>query len=823
MKKISLLVLVFSAIFSISFAQQMQGNMPPQGARPAIGSVTGKIYDKETKELLPYAVIEVISVRENKTVAGAVSDDKGAFNITQIPVGKMTLKVSFVGYNVSTTEPFLLLPNAPTKNFDSILLTRNQNQLRQAQITAEKQMLVQNLDKRVFNNDRNLVSAGGTGNDVLRQVPGVNVDIDGKISLRGNENVTILIDGRPSSILGSDKKSVLSSIPAASIESIEVITNPSAKYAAEGMSGIINIVMKKNKLQGFNGQVTASAGTIDKYTGGLNMSYRNKKWNFYGSYMGKDEHRRGSGSSYRETNQFDSTYYMLQSASMPSENKNHLLGAGAEYSLDKYTTFGTRVNLNLENEIQPENIVYRYLNEDSIYTNSIFRFNDQNNKNQNGDINFSLRKKFPTPKEELSADLTISNMSRDGRQDYIQEDSLLSIFAHSGIRSKAQVQMINAQVDYTVPNGEFGKYELGGRIVRRHSDADYLGLLYPSTSMEGAYINQDISNHFVFTEQISAAYLTKSGIFKSFAYQLGLRGEYTLQDIFLTNNSFFQKNRYFNFFPTAIIRQPLSKKDQIQLSYSRRINRPNPQSQNPFLDISDPQNKRQGNPGLKPELVHSIELGYQRSLEKYSINASLYYRHSNNLQIRYRSVLPDGTSLISFLNAYSSDNYGLEATGNMTFSKKWDAMLNLNVYESKINAANIEADLQNNFLSWSGRFNTNYRITKFSALQASINYQAPMVIAQGKFASTLVISGGWKNDLFKNRLNLTLSVMDALSQMRMDMTTSGPNFKQHSIRRRDRGIVMLTAIYRFGAMSNEMAGKRPSRGRMEGGPSMDDM
>lgn len=797
--------------------------MPPGGARPSIGSVNGKIYDKETKELLAYAVIEVISARENKVVAGGVSDEKGAFTIAQIPVGKMTLKVSYVGYNPFISEAFLLIPNSPTKSFDSVLISKNQNSLRQAQITAEKQMLVQNLDKRVYNNERNLVSAGGTGNDVLRQVPGVNVDIDGKISLRGNDNVTILIDGRPSSILGSDKKSVLSSIPAASIESIEVITNPSAKYSAEGMSGIINIVMKKNKLQGFNGQVTTSAGTIDKYTGGVNMSYRNKKWNFYGSYTGKEEHRRGSGSSYRETYLRDSMYYMLQTSKSPSENKNHLLSGGAEYTLDKYTTIGTRVNLNLEKELQPEHIIYRYLNADKQYTNSTFRFNDQVNYNQNADANLNLRKKFATPKEELNADITFSDMSRDGRQDYMQQDSMSQQFAHSGIRSMGHVQMINAQVDYTAPDGEFGKYEMGGRVVRRHSDADYLGLLYPSINMDGAYMNTAISNHFVFTEQISAAYLTKSGLYKTFAYQLGLRGEYTLQDIYLTNTGFFQKNRYLNLFPTAIIRQPLSKKDQIQLSYSRRINRANPQSQNPFLDISDPQNKRQGNPGLKPELIHSIELSYQRTIEKYSINASLYYRHSNNLQIRYRSVLADGTSLISFLNAYSSDNYGLEATGNVTFSKKWDAMLNVNVYESKINANNIEADLQNNFVSWSGRFNTNYRLAKFSALQASVNYQAPTVIAQGQFASTLVISGGWKNDLFKNRLNLTLSVMDALSQMRMDMTTSGPNFKQHSIRRRDRGIVMLTAIYRFGAMSNEMAGKRPGRGRMEGGPSMEEM
>jgi hypothetical protein len=370
MKKLFLLVFVFSTIFSTSFAQQMQGNMPPQGARPAIGSVTGRVYDKETKELLLYAVIEINSIRENKVVAGGVSDEKGSFSITQIPVGKMTLKVSYVGYNSFTSEAFLLLPNNPTKNFDSVFLTKNANELHQAQITAEKQMLVQNLDKRVYNNERNLVSAGGSGNDVLRQVPGVNVDIDGKISLRGNDNVTILIDGRPSSILGSDKKSVLSSIPASSIESIEVITNPSAKYSAEGMSGIINIVMKKNKMKGFNGQVTASAGTIDKYTGGLNMSYRNNKWNFYGSYTGKDEHRRGGGSSYRETYLFDSMYYMLQSAKMPSENKNHLLGAGAEYSLDKLTTIGTRVNLNLETEISPEHIIYRYLNEDKLYTNS---------------------------------------------------------------------------------------------------------------------------------------------------------------------------------------------------------------------------------------------------------------------------------------------------------------------------------------------------------------------------------------------------------------------------------------------------------------------
>ncbi len=825
LKNYCLALVVLFTSFGQLLAQQNRGNFDPNN-RPLIGTISGKVIEKATQLPIEYAVIEVLSVRENKVVSGGITDSKGAFLIQQIPAGRYLVNIKFLGLKSFTSDFFMLIPDQATKDFGTIELEKDEKNLSTVNITAEKQELINNLDKRVFNNDKNLITSGGNANDVLRQVPGVNVDIDGKISLRGSENVTVLIDGKPSSMLGTDRKSIMSSIPAGSIESVELITNPSAKYSAEGMSGIVNIVLKKNKLNGFNGSVNLSAGTIDKYTAGINLSYRTKKVNVFGGVNAKSENRRGSGYSNRENIFADTSYYIYQTSTQLSKNRNVVVRGGVDYYLTDKKTVGAAVTVNHEAEMQPEHINYSYWDENKQLTNTRTRYNLGDQTSSNIDYNLNFRQLFPTPKEELTADITYSTMNRDNGQNYYTQDYFLKSNMHTGSEGLGKVGVLNAQFDFVYPNSKYSRFETGAKSTTRNIDANYFAFNYWNTAAdEIRFIDPSISNHFLFREQINAGYMTYAGIVKNFAYQIGLRGELTIQDIILETTHFYQKNRYLNLFPSGIIRRPLSKNQMLQLSYSRRINRPGYQSQNPFLDISDPENKRQGNPNLKPELIHSLEFGYQKSANRYNLTASLYYKHSTNLNIRFRSIQKDGSSLISFINAYSSDNYGLELTSTAQVTKWWDMVANANFFQSKINATNIEADLQNDNFSWFARVNSNFRFWKNAGFQFSANYNAPSVLAQGTTSSMFFLSGAIKKDFLKNKLTITLSANDILNQMRMEMHTHGTNFQQDMMRRRDRRTFMISAVYRFGNLSNDNAGKRKGgRGSNDAGaPGMDDM
>jgi outer membrane receptor protein involved in Fe transport len=823
MKKI-LSLLVVITFYTNLFAQQTRGGFDPNN-RPKIGTVSGKVLEKENQKTIDYAVIEVLSVRDNKVVTGGITDKNGAFNIQQIPAGRYVINIKFLGFKSFTSEFFTLLPDNPLKDFGSVYLEKDSKVLATANIISEKQELLNNLDKRVYSNDKNAVSAGGNASDVLRQVPGVNVDIDGKISLRGSENVTILIDGKPSSMLGTDRKSIMSSIPAGSIESVELITNPSAKYSAEGMAGIVNIVLKKNKLQGFNGSVNLSAGVVDKYTAGVNLNYRTKKYNLFGGITGKSDFRRGSGYSNRQNIYPDTTFYVNQNNTQNSKNKNGIVRAGIEYYLTDRKTLSASTTYNQEIESQPENVAYTYYDENHKLSNTRTRYNLGANTSKNADFAVGFRQLFPTPKQELTADLSYSMVDKTNLQNYYQNDAWTGLNTHNGTNLIAKMGVLNAQFDYVYPNSKFTRFEFGAKSTTRNIDADNVAFLY---SLDGlsSHIDPTITNHLLFKEQINAGYLTYAGIFKTFAYQVGLRSEYTDQSIFLANTNFYQKNRYINFFPSAIIRQPLLKNQILQLSYSRRINRPGYQSQNPFLDISDPENKRIGNPSLKPELIHSVEFGYQKTADRYNFTGSIYYKHSTDLNIRYRSIQKDGTSLISFINAYSSDNYGIELISTAQLKKWWDLTANVNLFQTKINATNIEADLQNDNFSWFARLNSTVRFWKNAAFQFSGNYNAPTVLAQGTFSSMFILSSALKKDFLNNKLTVSINVNDFLNQMRMEMHTQGATFQQDMLRRKDRRSFMLSVVYRFGSLNNETSSGKRKGGRgqdMGSGGGMDDM
>ena len=826
-------LILFLTAYQLQIVQAQQGQFNgglPKQQHTAQGNIYGSVVDKSTQKALPYVIVALIKTTTDSIAASTITNVDGQFALEHLPLGIYKLKFQFIGYTAFESESFSIQPDALTKHFRPIELSLANTTLATTQINADKNVFINGIDKKIFNVDKNIIATGGNANDVLQQIPSVTVDIDGNIALRGNSNVTILIDGKPSTLTGDARLAALKSIPGSSIESIELITNPSAKYSAEGMGGIINVVMKKNKVAGWNGLVQAGIGTGKKYTGGFNFSYKEKRMNLFLNYNYRDETKYGSGKNFRTNLLSDTSYSINQTSTNLTQTVTKLFRAGSDFYLDEKNTLGFVFTYNPSEEKSPENNNYEFLNEQNQVVKQSYRNNlAPIQSNFSAEYNMNYRHQFNQPKQELTGDLTYSNSQRSNANHFLEDvtfpstPSLIPTYYKQEQYVRAQNNILNSQIDYTQPVARNAKIELGGRLSTKKTDAVNNTQDYQYPYNQGVD-DSALSSHYLLKEIQNAAYFTYTGAFASFLYSGGLRSEYTKQDVALLSSSQQAKVRYWYFFPSAFIRQPLPGGQTVQLSFSRRINRPEAKQLIPFTDYSDPQNKRIGNPNLLPELINVYEASFLHNRQNFNISATAFFRHSTNLVIRYRQILADGTSLMSFQNAATSDNYGIEITTRNTITKWWDVNGNLNLFRTKVNATNLETDLQNNSYSWFIKANNSIRFWKNAMFQFTGTYNGPMILAQGRSVPTLVFSAGVRKDFFKNNFSVSINANDITNQQRMEFETKGTNFTQNMLRKKESRIVMLNLSYRIGnggqSDSNKKA-KSSRPGGMESGGGED--
>ena len=385
----------------------------PEVGGPAIGKIKGTILDYKSKAPVEFATIALYKRKDSTLVTGTVASDKGLFALSEIGFGRYFMKINFIGYKQIIIDTIRIMPASNDVNLGTVLLHSNAEQLGEVEVSAEKAMVEINIDKKVFNVEKSIVSNGGSATDVLQQIPSVSVDIDGNVSLRGSANVTVLVDGRPSSITGSSRAAILQQIPASSIESIELITNPSAKYDPDGMSGIINIVMKKNKLNGFNGSVTVGVGTNTKYNAQANVSYRNSKMNVYANYGYRYGNRSGSGYSIRQNTFADTSYFVNSQQRQNRINESHNVKAGFDFYLNDKNTLGMFVMYNKSNN--QYNQPWNYWEEDknNVTSGTYLKQETGSEPSSSTDYNLNYRRTFKKPKEELNFDATFSSGAAD--------------------------------------------------------------------------------------------------------------------------------------------------------------------------------------------------------------------------------------------------------------------------------------------------------------------------------------------------------------------------------------------------------------------------
>jgi len=808
-QKILITIILSILFYGTIFSQDRPNRKNPDGSDKK-GKLTGIVVDGESNVPLESASVQLFSQKDSSLVTGTSTDKTGSFTL-EPRFGRFYLKISFIGYNNTIVNNIRINPQSPEVNAGTLKLTAgNEMTTKEIEVEAEVNAFENQLDKKVYNVEKTIVSESGSAVDVLKNVPSVTVDADGNVSLRGSSNVKILINGRPSAMLGNDPSSVLEQIPSKMIESIEIMSNPSSKYDPEGTAGIINIVLKKQQDDGYNGNVTVNAGTRDKYNTSINLNLRKNKFNFYGSYNFRLFNMYGNGATSKQTFFNNNTFFNSQVSNSHGKMKSHMGSLGMDYMPDKKNLLSLSGSLSWRD--RNRNDLGTYLNYDALYnpTMMYFRNSDEDETGKGIDVNLSHKYKFDKKKEELNTAFQYSRSSEDESGNTNQYYDNGSSFLQQKDNTTYSIDIFSGQSDFYNPLGEDNKskFEAGVKGVYRSINSDYTSN-YFDFNTQSWYYNSLTSNNFRYKDQVYSTYANYGNTYKNFGYQIGLRLEQTFtKSEQLTSNQNFEHN-YFSWFPSIYLTQAITKTNEIQLSYTRRINRPNLHVLNPFTDYSDPQNLRKGNPDLKPEYINALELSYMKYFTTINVSGAVFYRRVDDVINRFVTQLDSATTLMTFENMNNSQSYGLEFVVTGSLAKWWNLNGSTSYYYTKVSgSSSIGSTLDNSSNVWSGKLMTSFSFPDLFDIQLGYNYSGKMITATGSMDPMQTLDIAVKKDFFFKRLSLTLRVSDALNTQKFAVHTNQNDIIADMVRRRDSRTVFLSVSYRFGTEQHSQERKR---------------
>ena len=739
-------------------------------------SIRGVVTDEKGKPI-PYGSILLYKDLDSAQVSATASDDKGKFDLS-VDTGSYFLKVSFLSYEEKIVNGIKVID----KDVDlaPVVLKTSIKVLNEVVVTAEKKLMELKLDKKVYNVSQDVSNIGANASEILENIPSVTVDVDGNVSLRGSQGVRILIDGKPSALTGIRSTDALRNLQGAMIDKIEVITNPSSRFDAAGETGIINIVLKKNKTTGFNGNFTSTIGYPSNFSGAYSVNYRTKRMNLFSSFGTSYRKNSGKGFSTQRYTGFDTSFVYNQSNNRVRKDRSFELMAGIDYFINNNTTLTGSFLIDAGKENNVSNILYEDFTSMGQLTKSIKRIDDESEKERDTEVSLSLRKKFPGKNnKEWTTDFKWTNSGERESSDYIQDNINGGERLIQRSANPAYEDNILLQTDYIASFGEEGNFETGFKGAVRKIRNEYL---VEEQENGGAWtVLPAFDNNMQFTERVYALYAMIGNKIKKFSYQLGLRGEYTDMRTGLIKTNEVNDRSYFNVFPSGSFSYELSDLNTLQLSYSYRINRPDFRNLTPFSDFSDQRVFFVGNPNLDPEFTHSIEAGNLTDWGKGSFLAGIYYRYKKGVieRIRILDTLSGITNIIP-VNLSTQNDLGLEFNFNLTAYEWWKLGSSFNFFSSHAKGQYDRELLESKTVSWTNR--TTSRMTFFKQLdfQASLNYQSPRKNTQGKELSSYSIDLGLAKDVFKSKGTLTLNVRDLMNSRRRRSIVDIPGYFSNS-------------------------------------------
>ncbi|MGN6418045.1 MAG: TonB-dependent receptor domain-containing protein [Pseudobacter sp.] len=865
-------VIIISSI--ASFAQMPGMGGMGGGARrgggqvPAIGHFYGKVVDGKTNKGLEAASIQLIGTkfdsasrkRKDTILAGMLSRSNGDFSLENLPIfGQFRLTITAIGYKtidqkvnfdlkMTPGQDMSQAMNAVDKDLGNIKLEQDAQSLDAVTVTASKPLIQMGIDRKIINVEKNINAAGGSAIDVMRNVPSVNVDIDGNVSLR-NAAPTIFVDGRPTTLS-------LDQIPADAIATVELITNPSAKYdASGGQSGIINIVLKKNRKAGYSGSVRAGVDSRGRFNGGGDINMRQGKVNLFANGNYNQRKSKSWGEMDRLSEERGKTVSTDQESKGAFDGSFAFGRIGLDYFIDNRNTITLSqsiVNGNF-NGANNQNI-----NTDTLGVSNAFlsqrRINGNDNNFRNYGTQLAYKHNFAKPGKELTADVNFNTSKNDNGtniryqyfDDPLQQNGVSPVFVQTTAGGGKNNSLV-AQTDYINPINDKMKWEAGLRAQIRNFESRQLNYL------DGSY-KPELSNEFEYTDYVYAGYATFSQKVKdNFSYQVGLRAESSSYDGKQIGKGSYSNDFPISLFPSVFLTRSFENRQDLQLNYSRRINRPNFFQLMPNTDYTDPLNYQTGNPDLKPEFTHSLELSYQKTYgeKNHTFLATLFGKYTTNLISRYQNWQQLGGSgdsayISTWVNASNAYASGLELIFRNNWTKWWEMNFNTNIYYSKIEGDNVVKNLENERTSWNVKTNHTFKFGKGWSFQLSGDYQSrsalpvstsnsgqggrgfggggggfgggPVSTTQGYIDDNYGMDLGLKKDfqIKKNTASISINWSDVLRTRRNLVHSEADGFVQDDFRRRDPQIVRVNFSYRFGKFDVGLFKRKNTKGEQEG-------
>lgn len=784
------------------------------------GQLKVRVVEKSLQDPVLGASVSLLDLKSNTQVKGRQTSSSGVALLEDIKPGKYAFKISFVGLQDYIVNELTIVANQ-TLDLGTVELLERSNQLSEVVVQGRVPDLKLGIDKKTFDVSQSLVSVGGTAQDLLGNVPTIQVDSDGSVSLRGSA-VRILIDGKESAMAGSDISKLLQSLPADVISKVEIITNPSAKYDAEGQSGIVNIILKKNIRTGLNGVVNASVGSYDNYNAGVTLNYRNEKVNYYGSYNYRNGRNVGEGSvrTVSLSNGVETPTSEITESNSESFRKgiNNSFRLGADYYATEKTTFSLGTNFSIRDNNRGEDIIYKYFNRPS-FGNTSPRTSRQEEQDFGYDITLDYKRLLKREGEEITANVTYGNDKEDGTNDYFQTYDIPSLVDSRRINTTSENgKNWNFQLDYLLPLGENHKFEAGYRGILRNSDESQ----YSERLLDGSFeTDYNVTNDFEMSSGVHAFYANYQRMLSSkIGMQIGLRAEdaylnstiesYDPARIAAGTNLEKGKLDYFRLYPSLFLTYDVNEEgDKVQLSYSRRVQRPRGWQVNPFVNVSDETNFRQGNPNLLPEDIHSAELSFAKSYSKWNFLTSVYYRRVNDMTQPFQYDESDPVAAIyladnanaTFMrweNVGSRNNAGFELVSKVNIFNWWDVTANGNAYYFKVNPNPRFNVSETDGFSWNGNLSTNVKFASTTSVQVRADYRAPMNTLQGKMKSMSGVDVALKQDVLKGKGSLMFNVRDLFDTRRFGGESFLPSRYSEFFHRWSKRTFSVSFSYRFG-------------------------
>lgn len=763
------------------------------------GTVTLQVLDEETGSPLEFATATILQVEDSLVVSGGITSNDGVVQLDVNP-GTYRVRIDYIAYASQMIGPVEIIAG---KRLDlgAVSIRPEATLLSEVQVSAEKTQMQLKLDKKVYNVGKDIANSGSTAADILDNVPSVTVDVDGNVSLRGSQGVRILIDGRPSGLIGVGDSDGLRSLPSNLIDRIEVITNPSARYEAEGMAGILNIILKKERQQGWNGSMETTIGWPYEWGGAANVNYRKSMFNLFANYGIRYRTGPGRGTQYQEFYRNDSIFINDQVRDHKRNGLSNNIRLGVDLFIGKEGTLTSSFNYRYSQDDNKTILTYRdYLGDLQHPTLITMRTDEETELEPTLEYAVNWKRTFGKEEHVWTADVRYQDNGEhetsNFKEQYILPDSGNSADEDLLQRSdnlEAERQVI-IQTDYQVPISATGQLELGLRAGLRDIDSDF----EVEELLAGQWITlPGYKNQFEYDEDIYAAYAIWAEQWKPISIQAGLRYEYSDIGTKLIETGESNPRSYGQLFPSAHVSYQFPNDHSVQISYSRRINRPGFRELNPFLTFSDVRNIWSGNPNLNPELTNAYELGYLKTWNKGSYSPALFYRTTDNVIDRIRTVDADGISYIRPENLAFQQDLGLEVTFSYQPISWWRINGNVNFFRSITDGKNIGLDFTADTYTWFGRLSSRVTVLKIVDLQVNYNYRAPRETTQGSYGAMQHVDVGASMDVLKNRATVTISGRDILNTRRRIYENTGADFYTEGNHQWRRGSVNLTFAYRF--------------------------